>query len=311
MSRIYDTQPQVSVIIVSYRVRLLLRQALQSIYTFTNRQLLEVIVIDNASDDGTAEMLKNEFPQVKSVINKVNLGFPAANNQGFSMAKGSYVFMLNPDTEFVSPLIDQLHDYLEKNLNIDLVAPKLLNTDKSHQISAWRYPTLASVTLDLMHLNQFNRKHFYLDKQAENNSFLADSMSGAALFFRKKCLQISGGLDESMFWIEDIEFCYRIGKAGCQKMYLSDVELIHHSGQSAKKNYNISISNQIYNKIKYFKKHHSSYSAFYISCLSFIHVIAKVFIFSILSPFSEINSLKRQAYWYTLKRVFNPPAGIA
>ena len=311
MSRFYDTQPQVSVIIVSYRVRQLLRQALQSIYAFSNRQLLEVIVIDNASDDGTAEMLKNEFPQVKSVINKMNLGFPAANNQGFSMAKGRYIFMLNPDTEFVSPLTDELHDYLEKNPTFDLVAPKLLNTDKSHQISAWRFPTLASVTLDLMHLNQFNKKHFYIDKQPENNSFEADSMSGAALFFRKKCLDISGGLDEGMFWIEDIEFCYRIGKAGCRKMYLSNIELIHHSGQSAKKNYNISISNQIYNKIKYFKKHHSSFSAFYISCLSFVHVIAKIFVFSILSPFSEINSLKRQAYWYTLKRVFNPPAGIA
>jgi len=311
MSSFSETSPQVSIIIVSYRVQQLLRQALQSIYTFSNKQLLEVIVIDNASNDGTAEMLKNEFPQVKSIINKTNLGFPAANNQGFSLAKGTYVFMLNPDTEFVSPLVDQLYNYLEKNPDFDLVAPKLLNTDKSHQISAWRYPTLASVTLDLMHLNKINKKHFYLDKQPENHSFEAESMSGAALFFRKKCLDISGGLDEGMFWIEDIEFCFRIGKSGCRKMYLSDFELIHHSGQSAKKNYNISISNQIYNKIKYFKKHQSSISAFYISCLSFVHVIAKIIVFSILSPFSKINSLKRKAYWYTLKRVFNPPAGIA
>ena len=152
--------PAVSVIIVSYKTPNLLKLALESLYKFNNFNLFEVIVIDNASGDETAEILSNEFPQVKSIINKINLGFPAANNQGFSVALGKYIFMLNPDTEFISPLIDELHSYLEKNTNIDLLAPKLLNTDKSHQISTWRFPNILSVTLDLMHLfivrNKFN-----------------------------------------------------------------------------------------------------------------------------------------------------------
>lgn len=303
--------PAVSVIIVSYKTPNLLKIALESLYKFNNFNLFEVIVIDNASGDETAEILSNEFPQVKSIINKINLGFPAANNQGFSVASGKYIFMLNPDTEFVSPLIDELHSYLEKYANIDLLAPKLLNTDKSHQISTWRFPNILSVTLDLMHLNGLNGKHFYSDKNPENQSFEAESMSGAALFFRKECLIAAKGLDESMFWIEDVEFCFRLRQLGFKTKYLSEFELIHHSGQSAKKNYNISISNQIYNKIKYFRKHGTSFTASFITFVSFLHVISKILLFTILSPVSKIYALKRNAYLYTLKRVFNPPSGIA
>jgi GT2 family glycosyltransferase len=303
--------PAVSIVIVSYRVPNLLKLALQSLYKFNNNNLFEVIVIDNASGDETEEILAIEFPQVKSIINKVNLGFPAANNQGFLVASGNYIFMLNPDIEFISPLFDKLHEYLEKQADIDLLAPKLLNTDKSHQISTWRFPNVCSVTLDLLHLNLLNGKHFYADKNPEYQSFEAESMSGAALFFRKKCLTATKGLDESMFWIEDVEFCFRLRQLGFKTMYLNDLELIHHSGQSAKKNYNISISNQIYNKIKYFRKHGTSLSAACITFISFLHVVAKIIVFSIIGPFSKVYSLKRNAYIYTLKRVFNPPLDIA
>lgn len=302
--------PVVSVVIVSYRIPVLLKQALESLYKYNNSKIFEVIVIDNASNDETTEIILNEFTEVKLIINKVNVGFPAANNQGFSIASGKYIFMLNPDTEFISPLIDNLLYYLEKNTSIDLLAPKLLNTDKSHQISTWRFPNIKSVTLDLLNLNFLNGGHFYNDKITEYQSFEAESMSGAALFFRKECLIATKGLDEAMFWIEDVEFCFRLKQLGFKSMYLHELELIHHSGQSAKKNYKISISNQIFNKIKYFRKHGKPLSAAYITYLSFIHVVAKVLILSILSPFSKIHSLKREAYVYTLKRVFNPPKGI-
>lgn len=303
--------PIVSVVIVSYRIPVLLKQALASLYKYNNSKIFEVIVVDNASNDETTEIILNEFTDVKLIINKVNVGFPAANNQGFSIASGKYIFMLNPDTEFISPLIDNLLYYLEKNTSIDLLAPKLLNTDKSHQISTWRFPNIKSVTLDLLNLNFLNGGHYYNDKILQNQSFEAESMSGAALFFRKECLIATKGLDETMFWIEDVEFCFRLNQLGFKSMYLHDLELIHHSGQSAKKNYKISISNQIFNKIKYFRKHGKPISAAYITYLSFTHVIAKVLILSILSPFSKIHSLKRDAYIYTLKRVFNPPTGIA
>ncbi len=303
--------PVVSVVIVSYRIPILLKQALESLYKYNNSKFFEVIVVDNASNDETTQMLLIEFTEVKSIINKVNVGFPAANNQGFAIASGKYIFMLNPDTEFISPLIDNLLSYIENNSSIDLLAPKLLNTDRSHQISTWRLPNVLSVSLDLMHLNSLNGRHFYKDKNPTFQSFEAESMSGAALFFRKECLIATKGLDESMFWIEDIEFCFRLKQLGFKSMYLHELELIHHSGQSAKKNYKISISNQIFNKIKYFRKHGKPLSAAYITYLSFIHVVAKVLILSILSPFSKIHSLKREAYVYTLKRVFNPPKGIA
>jgi GT2 family glycosyltransferase len=306
-----ESNIDVSVVIVSYRVPHLLKQALATLFAFNKKCRFEVIVIDNASNDETELLLRQNFPQVKAIFSRNNLGFPAANNIGFRMAAGKYIFMLNPDTEFISPLVDELFSFMEEHTEVILAAPKLLNSDKSHQISAWRFPNLLSASLDLLHLNFLNKSHFYFDKNPEFNSFEAESLSGAALFFRKNSLEKLAGLDETMFWIEDVEFCYRMQLEGYKKMYLHQLNLIHHSGQSAKKNYNISVSNQIFNKIKYFQKHKSQLETLFIKLLSLLHVLVKILVFSVMSPFSKIKNLKRQAYIYTLKKVLHPPSGIA
>jgi GT2 family glycosyltransferase len=124
---------KLSVIIVNYNVKDLLLKCLQSIYRFDTTGI-EVVVIDNASIDGSEAAVGEHFPQVQFIANTENAGFPKANNQGFAVAKGETILMLNPDTELLDNAIQQLYSYLKSN-PIAAVAPQLLNTDGSRQWS--------------------------------------------------------------------------------------------------------------------------------------------------------------------------------
>ena len=300
---------KVSVVIVNYNVKDLILISLRTLYQYHPNTDLEVIVVDNDSKDGSPEAIAHEFPQVKLIANKFNAGFPAGNNQGFKIATGDYIFMLNPDTEFIENSIDPMVDYLEGHSEAWLVAPKLLNTDGTLQQSYWRYPTLTSVFCESFYMRFLLKKKNYKDKDP-NEVFYGETFSGAALFFRKELMDRIGMLDETMFWIEDVEFCWRANHNNYLCYYFHKTKIYHHIGQSAKKNYNISLSNQNYNKIKFFRKHHSKFATFLIVCITLIHVIAKTIVFGLLSPFKEVYYLKFKAYLYTYPRIFNPPNGI-
>ncbi len=303
-------QPKVSVVIVNYNVKDLILTSLTTLYRFHQRGNIEVIVVDNQSKDGSNEAIKEQFPGVILIENNFNAGFPKANNQGFEIAKGEYIFMLNPDTEFKENSIDILSDYLDEHREIAALGPKLLNSDQSFQNSVWRYPSVTSVFCESFYLSKFLDKKNYRD-QDKSQKFEAESFSGAAIFFRKEVLEQVGNLDETMFWIEDVEFCYRMHHKGLKCLYFPETAILHHIGQSAKKNYNISLSNQVFNKIKFFKKHHSTLAWMIIVLISFIHVLYKIILFGVLSPLNPIYYRKCKAYLYTLPKIFNPPKGIA
>ena len=137
-----------------------------------------------------------------------------------------------------------------------------------------------------------------------NTIFEVDSASGAALFFRKSLLDKIGFLNEKLFWIEDIDFCYRTKISGGKVFYVPSTSIVHHSGQSAKKNYNVSISNQVINKIKFYKVHRNSAVLIIVQFISFINVIMRIIIFGLLSPFKKVYLLKLKAYVYTLPYIF-------
>lgn len=301
---------EVSIVIVNYNVKDLLLTCITSFGKFHKGKLeYEIIVVDNASTDGSKEALKSTFPEILIIANANNRGFPSANNQGFAIARGKYIFMLNPDTEFMDDSVFKLYSYCEAQVEAMIVAPKLLNTDKTFQQSVWRYPNLRTIFCETHYLNFLLNHKNYKDKSFDV-PFEAESFSGAAIFFRKDILEMIGDLDETMFWIEDVEFCYRAHKAGLKLMYYPQAQIIHHIGQSAKKNYTVSLSNQVFNKIKFFRKHYNKIRWFLVICLSFYHCLFKLIVFSILSPFSPVFFKKAKAYLYTIPRVFNPPVGI-
>lgn len=300
----------ISVVIVSYNVRDLVLICLRTLYEFLPADItIETILADNHSSDGTVGAVKEKYPNVKVIANLSNTGFPAANNQAFKVAKGEYIFMLNPDTEFFDDSLSKLYQRIKSDSAISLIAPKLLNTDGSRQLSVWRFPKIWYIFCESHYLSFLLGGKNYADKDL-TKEFEADCFSGAAILFRRSVFDKIGMLDETMFWIEDTEFCYRAHHAGLKLVYYPEAQLIHHVGQSAKTNYNISISNQIFNKIKFYKKHHSTLAWLAIVTLSLYHVLLKLLVFGLLSPFNVTYFRKAKAYAYTLPKLFNPPKGM-
>lgn len=302
--------PDLSIIIVSYNVKDFLLQCLKSVYAEPNFALkTEVIVVDNNSQDGSVSAVRSLFPQVLVLENKFNAGFPAANNQAFLKANGRYILMLNPDAEVMDNALVKMASYMDKNPNISMLAPKLLNTDKSIQNSVWRFPSVFSVFCESFHMNFLSRAKNYSDK-SRDEIFEAESFSGAAILFRRSILDKIGMLDEKLFWIEDVDLCYRAKKTGLKLIYFPDAVILHHIGQSAKKSYNISISNQVVNKIKFFNKHHSQATLFLVILISYFSVLFKIIFFLFGSLFSHTNFKKFKAYIYTLPRISDPPVSF-
>lgn len=295
---------ELSIIIVSYNVKELLLRCIESVLKNIGSVVpFEIIVVDNNSTDGSIEAIEKKFKEVKFIKNLDNSGFPAANNQAFEIATGKKIMMLNPDTEIVEDAIARLSLFLDSNPNVALVAPKLLNPDGSLQYSVWRFPSVKYIFAEMFYLKGLIKDKFYLDKDL-NSPLRVDSASGAAMLFRKELLETVGMLDEKLFWIEDVDFCYRIKKRGFDIVYLPEAMVIHYIGQSAKKNYNISIYNQIFNKIKFYRKHHSRGRLLLVKLMSFIHTLYKWITFWTLAPLKNVYYRKAIAYSYTLKKFF-------
>jgi N-acetylglucosaminyl-diphospho-decaprenol L-rhamnosyltransferase len=225
-----------SIIIVSWNVKELLKKCLRSILTQTQNISYEIIVIDNASIDGTADMIKREFPEVKLVINDRNLGFAAANNQGIKLAQGEILILLNPDTEIVDNALSEMVGYLKKHLKIGILGPKLLNSDKTLQPSIRRFPNLLDQLLILTKLPNFFPKLIakYTAQDLDyQKSQVVEQVMGAALMTRREVINKIGNLDENFkLWFNEIDWCLRSIKTGWQNHYLAQAEIIHYKGQS-------------------------------------------------------------------------------
>ncbi len=293
----------VSIIIVNYNVADLLLKCVSSIYKFTAADSFEIIVIDNNSTDNSRLLITGNFPNVIWIQNTNNVGFPAANNQGMRIAKGEYIFLLNPDTELIQDSISILQSFLKSNKNISIVAPLLLNSDKTIQRSLFRFPEIRYILFENLYLNFLTSSKYYEDKDLQTG-FEIDSASGAALFFHRELIEKIGMLNEKLFWIEDVDFCYRNVLNGGKNYYLPDTKIIHHSGQSAKKNYDVSISNQVTNKIRFYYLYKSSFALFIVYFISIANVLIRLIVFGLLAPFKKIYFLKMRAYLFTIPKLF-------
>lgn len=231
---------KLSIILVNWKTRNITRDALISIYKETKGFDFEVIVIDNNSQDGSVEMIHQEFPQVILIENKDNLGFGKANNQGLKIAKGDYLMFLNTDTIILDGSINKLVDYLDANLDVMMVGPRLLNKDLTFQHACRR--SLPNPLNSFFHL-------FGLTKIFKNNKLVnsyknydidpeitgsVEALSGAAMMFRRQAYEEIGGFDETFFMYgEDLDFCKRIIDRGWQTVYVSYAKIIHFGGQSS------------------------------------------------------------------------------
>lgn len=230
-----------SVVIVSYNTRELLRGCLDSVLAdLDSRVKHEVIVVDNASADGSAAMIRDSFPQVRLLANSQNRGFAASSNQAIQKSSGQYVVLLNPDTLVRKGALESLMALLEERRDAGVVGPKLLFPDGSLQHSAFTFPTLAMIFLDFFPLH-----HRLLDSRINGRyprglyeraePFPIDHPLGAALMVRRAVIEEVGLLDESFFmYCEEINWCLRIKEAGWRIFCIPRAEIVHHVGQSTR-----------------------------------------------------------------------------
>lgn len=232
----------VSVIIVNYNVREYLANALGSLRPALKGIRAETIVVDNASTDGSVAMLRQSFPRVRLIASPENLGFARANNLGLREARGRYLLFLNPDTVVQEDTVRVMRDHLDAHPDVGLAGCKILNPDGTFQLAARRsFPTpwvAASRLLGLSILfpqsRLFGRYNLtYLDPDA---TYDVDAVSGSFMFVRREAIEAVGGLDERFFMYgEDLDWCYRIGKAGWKVRYVHSTAIIHYKGESTRR----------------------------------------------------------------------------
>lgn len=227
---------KLSIAIVNWNTRELLRQCLQSVFDQTQRYSFEIIVVDNASTDGSAEMVAAEFPTVRLIKNEDNRGFAAANNQALRISEGEYFLLLNSDTVVLEGALDALVDFLEEHPGIGGVGARLLNGQGQVSISAYRFPRVLHEFFGRCFLLDTYRLSAYPNQRTTEEPFPVDWPCGACFLVRRTAIEQAGPLDED-FWLysEEVEWCYRIWKAGWPIYYLPQARVVHYDGSSAAK----------------------------------------------------------------------------
>ena len=270
-----------SIVIVNWNVRDLLRDCLKSVYAGwqADRDALEIIVVDNASNDGSSAMVRAKFPQVVLVENWDNVGFTAGNNQAIEQARGRYVMLLNPDTEVLGDAPGTLVRYMGDHPEVGVIAPKLLNPDGTVQPSRRRFPTLATAFLESTVLQQWwpdNKvlRAYYMQDTSDDETQEMDWGVGACLTVRRETIEQVGLLDESFFmYSEEMDWCYRIKQGGWRIVYLPTAEVIHYGGQSSKQ---VIAAQHIHfqrSKIRFFRKHWGALQGTLVRCFLLLNYL--------------------------------------
>lgn len=233
---------KLSIVIVSYNVRYFLKQCLQSVLASKTSCNLEILVVDNNSQDGSVEMIRTDFPTVKLIANDINLGFSKANNQGFNQATGDYILILNPDTIIEENTIETCLEFYKGHPDAGAVGVRMVDGSGSYLPESKRgFPTplrslfklsgLASIFPQSALFNGYYLGHLQSDQVHE-----VEVLSGAFVFTDKETIQAIGGFDEDYFMYgEDIELSYQVKQLGKKIYYLPDTTIIHFKGESTTK----------------------------------------------------------------------------
>ena len=228
-----------TVIIVSYNVSDFLKQCLISVRRAVDSIECEVFVVDNHSSDGSCNMVKEEFPEVKLILNNTNSGFSRANNQAIKKANGKYVLLLNPDTVVESGTFSKCIGFMNGHPDAGAMAARMINGEGRYLPESKRaFPTPLTAFFKTFGLSAlFPRSQFfnkyYLTHINPNETALTEVISGAFMFIRMEALLKAGLLDEDYFMYgEDIDLSYRITRSGYNNYYLPEASIIHFKGMS-------------------------------------------------------------------------------
>ncbi|HUU64026.1 MAG TPA: glycosyltransferase family 2 protein [Dehalococcoidia bacterium] len=309
--------PELSVIIVNWNTRDLLRDCLNSVYAETKATSFEILVVDNASSDGSAEMVKREFPQAKLTENQENLGFARASNQAIMQSVGNYVLLLNPDAVVLSSALDKMVIFMREHPAVDASGPMILNPAGILQPSTrmsnmfrcisiflpgdWlaTYPLRMLVKKLIM---KFGKKETY-----STNPYQVGSLSGACIMMTRQAVDKVGLLDERYFiYAEEVDWFYRLKQLGGKAYFVPNARITHHHGQSTKQT-NDNYKYFLQSKYLFIKKHHGKRAAYFFRITFAIDSLVTICAFLLLQVLAKgerrnevkgtVRSLWRALLW--------------
>jgi hypothetical protein len=265
--------PAISIVIVSWNTRDFLLDCLESIKTNDPNVSMEIIVVDNASTDGSPEAIENKYPDVHLIRNDRNDGFAKGNNIGIRESKGRYICLINSDVKVLPGCLTQLYDYMENHPDIGIIGPRMLNADLSRQCTCRHFPTLWNIFCSATALYKLFPKSrifsgdqmFYFKHDIIRD---IDVLAGCFLMVRREAFDQVGYLDDQFFmYSEDVDWCKRFWQAGWQVVILPEAESIHYGGaSSANDPLKFSVA-QEKSLFQYWRKHHNRLSFAVLFCI--------------------------------------------
>jgi N-acetylglucosaminyl-diphospho-decaprenol L-rhamnosyltransferase len=256
----------ISVILVSYNTLEMTKKALDDLFSSLGNLEMEVFIIDNASKDDSAEILRREYPHISLIENKQNVGFGRANNQALPFIRGRYVLLLNTDA-FVEPdTITKTVQYMNAHPKCGILGVKLLWRDGTLQPSCRFFPTPWNIFLERTNLKRFFRHTKMVDDMSWDHNSVRDCdwVPGCYYLIRKEVIDQVGLFDPRYFlYYEEVDHCFAARRAGWKVVYFPDTPVVHIGGESAKHEGEISSSSQqieslqIESELLYFRKNHS------------------------------------------------------
>ncbi len=223
-----------SFIMVNWNTRELILEALGSIFHTVHDYEFEVVVVDNGSEDGSPEAIREVFPQAHSIFNEENLGFARATNQALAQAAGRYIFLLNSDAKLKEGAVQALVTFMDDNPDVGIAGGQLVNADGSRQNSIAPFPSLATELLNKRLLRTLFPKRYPGKERDYSIPIDVDSLVGACIIVRRQAIEEVGGFDEGyFFFMEETDWCFRMRDKAWRVCFVPQAQILHLQGASA------------------------------------------------------------------------------
>jgi GT2 family glycosyltransferase len=273
----------ISLIIVSWNAKNMVAQCLESLERYAGNPAIEIIVVDNASSDGTVELIRNRFSHVQLIGNATNIGFARGNNKGINVSTGKYICLINSDVQVPEGCLEKMVEHMKQHPKIGMLGPKMLLPDGSTGSSCRRFPTvwnwfcralaLDSIVKGSRTFGDFLMTAFKYDRIAD-----VDALTGWFWVVRREALNQVGPLDERFFMYgEDIDWPKRFHQLGWKVVFYPDAEAIHYCAASSSQDPTRFYIEMNRASIQYFRKHHDLFRVVGFWVATWLHQVIRIF----------------------------------
>jgi len=283
-----------SIIIVNYNAGNLLKECIESVKNSALNISYEIIVIDNNSSDNSIDLIRNRFENLKIIMNKMNVGFARASNQGINGSKGRYILLLNPDTVILPDCLKKMVEFMDAHPKAGVAGCKVLNPNGTLQLACRRsFPAPSVSFYRLTGLSRLFPKsktfaRYNLTYQNPDVVQEVDAVSGSFMMIIRKALDEVGMLDEQFFMYgEELDLCFRMKEKGWKVYYVPDARIIHYKGKSSQQRKRKAVID--FHKAMYIfhKKHYASHTFFLLNWIIILGITLRASLFLALSLFKK------------------------